>query len=299
MNQTVDAFSSGSLNEPGGAGRISLSGITHRYGRDAVPVIAGLDLEIDPGELVCLVGASGCGKTTLLKLIAGFERAESGAVVVDGNPVEAPGGDRAVVFQQSNLFPWLSVRGNVELGPKLAGASKADRRRISDRLLEMVGLADVGDKKTWELSGGMQQRCSIARALATDPGIILMDEPFGALDAITRERLQDELLDIWRASGATIIFVTHGVDEALYLATRVVVMGDRPGRILLDLPIGSFGAETVGDVRRSVRDTTSFLDLKHKVRDTIAQASGTGRKPIPAPTGTHTEVHSRSHDYVE
>ncbi len=299
MNPAAQTFPAGPLMGSGGAGRISLSGINHRYGRDAAPVIAGMDLEIDPGEFVCLVGASGCGKTTLLKLVAGFEHAETGAVVVDGTPVEAPGGDRAVVFQQSNLFPWLTVRGNVELGPKLAGVSRAERRKISDRLLEMVGLHDVGDKKTWELSGGMQQRCSIARALATDPGIILMDEPFGALDAITRERLQDELLDIWRASGATIIFVTHGVDEALYLASRVVVMGDRPGRILLDLPIGSYGAETAGDARRSVRDTTSFLDLKRKVRDTIAQASGTGRKPTPESNGVHTEVHPRSHDYVE
>jgi ABC-type nitrate/sulfonate/bicarbonate transport system ATPase subunit len=254
----------------GTAGRISLAGIVHRYGRDEAPVIDGLGLAIEPGEFVCLVGPSGCGKTTLLKLIAGFEFPEGGQVVVDGTPVSRPGGDRAVVFQHSNLFPWLSVRGNVELGPKLAGVGKAERRQTTDRLLEMVGLSEAADKKTWELSGGMQQRCSIARALATGPSIILMDEPFGALDAITRERLQDEILEIWREKRSTIVFVTHGVDEALYLGTRVVVMGDKPGRILLDLPIGSFGAETGGDVRRSVRDSTSFLDLKRKVRDTIA-----------------------------
>ena len=192
--------------------------------------------------------------------------------MVDGEKVTQPGGDRAVVFQHSNLFAWLSVRGNVELGPKLAGVSKSERREISDRLLKMVGLEDAAGKKTWELSGGMQQRCSIARALATDPAIILMDEPFGALDAITRERLQDEILEIWKKSGATIVFVTHGVDEALYLGTRVAVMGDRPGRVLLDLPIGSFGAETGGDVRRSVRDSTAFLDLTRTVRDTIAHS---------------------------
>lgn len=299
MSLTAGSRPAEPLTGSGRAGHISLSGITHRYGRDAVPVIAGLNLQIDPGEFVCLVGASGCGKTTLLKLVAGFEYPESGEVLVDGRRVEGPGGERAVVFQQSNLFPWLTVRANVELGPRLAGVSRAERRKTSDRLLEMVGLRDVCDRKTWELSGGMQQRCSIARALATDPGIILMDEPFGALDAITRERLQDELLGIWRASGATIIFVTHGVDEALYLATRVVVMGDRPGRILLDLPIGSFGAETAGDVRRSVRDTSTFLDLKRKVRDTIAQADGSGSPTTPTPAGTNTEVHPRSHDYVE
>jgi len=257
---------------PGAAGRISLAGIVHRYSEDEPPVLDDLSLAIEPGEFVCLVGPSGCGKTTLLKLIAGFEFPEGGQVVVDGAPVTRPGGDRAVVFQHSNLFPWLSVRGNVELGPKLAGVGRAERREIADGLLEMVGLADAADKKTWELSGGMQQRCAIARALATDPAIVLMDEPFGALDAITRERLQDEMLEIWRRSRATVLFVTHGVDEALYLGTRVVAMGDRPGRIKLDLPIGSFGAETGGDVRRSVRDTTEFLDLKRRVRDTIANS---------------------------
>jgi len=269
---TLPASGTGPHSGSGSGGRISLGAITHRYQRDLPPVIDGLDLSIDAGEFVCLVGASGCGKTTLLKLIAGFERPTAGAVEVEGHQVTGPGGERAVVFQQPNLFPWLNVRGNVELGPRLAGVKKAERRRISDRLLEMVGLSDAAEKKTWELSGGMQQRCSIARALATDPEIVLMDEPFGALDAITRERLQDELLDIWRQSGATVVFVTHGVEEALYLGTRVVVMGDRPGRILLDLPIGSYGAETGGEVRRSVRDSVTFLDLKRTVRETIAAA---------------------------
>jgi taurine transport system ATP-binding protein len=272
------AKSTGPRTGSGAGGRISLTGITHRYGRGVPAVIDGLDLEISPGEFVCLVGASGCGKTTLLKLIAGFEQPTAGRVEVDGKEVTEPGGERAVVFQAPNLFPWLNVRGNVELGPRLDGMKKAERRQISDRLLEMVGLEDAADKKTWELSGGMQQRCAIARALATDPEIILMDEPFGALDAITRERLQDEMLEIWRQSGATVVFVTHGVDEALYLGTRVVVMGGRPGRILQDKSIGSFGAETGGDVRRSVRDSSSFLDLKRSVRVTIASASG--KEPI-------------------
>ncbi len=263
---------SGPLGGSGAGGRISLAAITHRYQRDLPPVIDGLDLTIERGEFICLVGASGCGKTTLLKLIAGFEHPTAGSVEVEGHPVKGPGGERAVVFQQPNLLPWLNVRGNVELGPKLAGVPKAERRDISDRLLAMVGLSDAAEKKTWELSGGMQQRCSIARALATSPEIVLMDEPFGALDAITRERLQDELLDIWRQSGATIVFVTHGVEEALYLGSRVVVMGDRPGRILLDLPIDAYGDGAGGDARRSVRDSVEFLDLKRTVRDTIAAA---------------------------
>lgn len=267
----------GSRSGTGPGGRISLDAITHRYQLDPPPVIDGLNLSIEPGEFVCLVGASGCGKTTLLKLIAGFERPSAGTVSVDGLQVNRPGGERAVVFQQPNLFPWLNVRGNVELGPRLAGVSKTNRRETSDRLLGMVGLSDAAEKKTWVLSGGMQQRCSIARALATDPEIVLMDEPFGALDAITRERLQDELLEIWRQSGATVVFVTHGVEEALYLGTRVVVMGGRPGRILLDLPITSYGAEAEGEDRRSVRDSVEFLDLKRTVRDTIATAGKASR----------------------
>jgi len=257
----------------GAGGRISLDAITHRYQRDLPPVIDGLNLSIKPGEFVCLVGASGCGKTTLLKLIAGFEHPSAGTVSVDGKQVTRPGGERAVVFQQPNLFPWLNVRGNVELGPRLAGVKKPERRAISDRLLRMVGLSDAAEKKTWELSGGMQQRCSIARALATDPEIVLMDEPFGALDAITRERLQDELLDIWRQSGATVVFVTHGVEEALYLGTRVVVMGDRPGRILLDIPVPTIEDGADGSNRRSARDSVAFLDLKRSVRETIAAAA--------------------------
>lgn len=253
----------------GAAGQISLSGIRHGYGKED-PVIEDLNLEIQPGAFVCLVGASGCGKTTLLKLIAGFEFPEAGEVEIDGEEVTGPGGDRAVVFQAANLFPWFSVRGNVELGPRLARVGRSERRNVSDRLLEMVGLLEVADKKTWELSGGMQQRCSIARALATDPEVVLMDEPFGALDAITRERLQDEILEIWRRSGKTIVFVTHGVDEALYLGTRVVGMGGRPGQILLDLDVGSFGADLIGEGRRASRQTPEFLEMRKSIRDTIA-----------------------------
>jgi ABC-type taurine transport system ATPase subunit len=258
---------------PGAGGRISLRRVLRTYG-EAIPVIEGLDLDIEAGEFVCIVGASGCGKTTLLKLIAGFEKPDGGIVAIDGAPVEGPGGDRAVVFQAANLFPWFSVRGNVELGPRLAGLPRKVRRGISDRLLEMVGLLDVAEKKTWELSGGMQQRCAIARALATDPEVVLMDEPFGALDAITRERLQDEILEIWRTSGKTIIFVTHGVDEALYLGTRVVSMGGRPGRILLDLDVGSFGAELVGEARRASRRTPDFMEMRSSIREKISPTEG-------------------------
>jgi len=219
--------------------RIDLRGVTHVFGKDkrSTPALAGVDLVVQPGEFVCLVGSSGCGKTTLLKLIAGFFLPTAGAVTINDVPVAGPGPDRGMVFQAPTLFPWLSVRGNVEVGPRMKHASKDARRRLSDRYLEMVGLSDVAEQRPYELSGGMQQRCAIARALANDPAIILMDEPFGALDALTRERLQQELKQIWEATGKSIVFVTHSVQEAVFLSTRVVVLSPRPGRVVYDQPV--------------------------------------------------------------
>lgn len=219
--------------------RIELRGVTHRFGtnRRSAPALVGVDLTVEPGEFICLVGPSGCGKTTLLKLIAGFFEPTLGEVLVNGEPVGSPGADRGMVFQQPTLFPWLTVRGNVEIGPRMGGAPRERLRALSDRYLELVGLADVAGQRPHELSGGMQQRCAIARALANDPAIVLMDEPFGALDALTRERLQQELKEIWRATGKSIVFVTHSVEEAVFLGTRVVVLSPRPGRIVCDEPV--------------------------------------------------------------
>jgi len=214
--------------------RIEVRGVTHVFGKDkrSTPALAGVDLVVEPGEFVCLVGSSGCGKTTLLKLIGGFFTPTEGTVEFNGTRVNGPGADRGMVFQAPTLFPWLSVRGNVEIGPRMAGTGSEKRRALSDRFLEMVGLSDVADQRPYELSGGMQQRCAIARALANDPAIILMDEPFGALDALTRERLQQELKLIWEATGKSIVFVTHSVQEAVFLGTRVVVLSPRPGRVV-------------------------------------------------------------------
>lgn len=214
--------------------RIQLRGVTHVFGKDkrSTPALAGVDLVVEPGEFVCLVGPSGCGKTTVLKLIGGFFLPTEGEVTVNDVPVKGPAADRGMVFQAPTLFPWFSVRGNVEIGPKLSGVAPAERRKLSDKYLELVGLSDVADQRPYELSGGMQQRCAIARSLANDPAVILMDEPFGALDALTRERLQQELKQIWRQTGKSIVFVTHSVQEAVYLGTRVVVMSQRPGRVI-------------------------------------------------------------------
>jgi taurine transport system ATP-binding protein len=229
--------------------RIELRAVAQQFvstGGALTTALAGVDLTIDAGELVTVIGPSGCGKTTLLRLIAGFQQPTAGKVLVNGRPVTGPGPDRGFVFQQPTLFPWLTVRGNVELGPRLHGAAPEARHAVAESLLELVGLAQAADLRPYELSGGMQQRAAIARALATDPAVVLMDEPFGALDAITREHLQDELLRIWRRTSKTIVFVTHSVEEALYLGTRVLLLSPAPGELTLDLVVD---LPAGGDVR--------------------------------------------------
>ncbi|MGW6623170.1 ABC transporter ATP-binding protein [Nocardia sp. NPDC055002] len=221
----------------GDAERVTLTGVSKSYpGPDGdVQVLAPTDLTIEPGEFVCVIGPSGCGKSTLLNILAGFLPPTSGQVRVGDRVVDGPDPDRGVVFQQANLYPWLSVRGNVEFGPKVRGVPKQTRRAQAQRLLELVGLDQLGDRKPYELSGGQQQRAQIARVLVNDPGIVLMDEPFGALDALTRERLQRELLTLWRDRRKTVFFVTHGIEEAVLLGTRILVMGTEPGRVVHDV----------------------------------------------------------------
>jgi NitT/TauT family transport system ATP-binding protein len=202
--------------------------------------LRGANLSIARGEFVCLLGASGCGKSTLLRIAAGFEAATTGSVVVGGKPVTGPGSDRGMVFQDYGLFPWMTVRRNIGFGPAVRGLGRAEVARIADRFVAMVGLDRFANSYPHQLSGGMKQRVAIARVLANDAKVVLMDEPFGALDAMTRERLQEELLEIWRSAGLTVIFVTHSIEEAILLADRVVVMSPGPGRITedrrIDLP---------------------------------------------------------------
>ncbi|MGC4062362.1 MAG: ABC transporter ATP-binding protein [Aquabacterium sp.] len=189
------------------------------------------------GEFVCLVGPSGCGKSTLLNMAAGFQRPSSGAVLVDGEPVLAPHPDRAMVFQEYGLFPWMTVFRNIAFGLENAGRPASQIKARVQQLLGMCGLSDFADAYPKDLSGGMKQRVALARALALKPPILLMDEPFAALDALTRRTLQDELLKLWRESNTTVLFVTHSIEEALHLADRVIVLTSRPGTIKCDIGI--------------------------------------------------------------
>ncbi len=220
-----------------GAAAIAIAGVAKRFATDppGTPAVLGrVDLSIAPGEFVALVGRSGCGKTTLLNIIAGLEAASEGEVRVGGVPVTGPGGGKGVVFQQNALFPWLSALGNVAFAARNRGLPRAEADALARDLLQLVGLDGAEAKYPVELSGGMQQRVAIARALALDPAILLMDEPFGALDEITRTEMQDELLRVWEARRKTVVFVTHSITEALILADRVLVLAPRPGRVLLE-----------------------------------------------------------------
>jgi len=220
------------MSAAGGA-RIQIEGVGKSFGGGgrAVPALIDITLEVAPGELLCLLGPSGCGKSTLLNIIAGFIRPTTGRVLVDRREVTGPGPERGVVFQEYVLFPWLTVAQNVEFGPRLRGVDTLEREKLAARYLDMVGLTPHADKFPLQLSGGMKQRVAIARALAKNPSIVLMDEPFGALDAQTREIMQEELSRIQRVEPKTIVFVTHSIREAVYLADRVAVMTSGPGRI--------------------------------------------------------------------
>ncbi|MCC5578240.1 ABC transporter ATP-binding protein [Microtetraspora sp. AC03309] len=227
-DRTVDGTVDGPVG--GAAAAIELKGVSHSYrGRLA---LGPIDLTIEAGEFVTVVGPSGCGKSTLLRAIAGFTAPTAGGITASGVPVDGPDPSRGFVFQQSRLFPWLTVAANVGFG--LRHRPKAERVARVDELLALTGLADAARLRPYELSGGMRQRAAIARALAPGPRVLLMDEPFAALDAFTRERMQDEVRDLWRRTGTTVVFITHSVDEAVYLGTRILALSGSPGRVVLD-----------------------------------------------------------------
>jgi len=231
-----------------------------------------ITLDVRSGEFLALVGPSGCGKSTLLDLLGGLTTPTSGRILLDGQPITGPGRDRGIVFQQYALFPWRTAAQNVEFGLDIAGLKAGQRREVARHFLDLVGLSGFADRYPHELSGGMKQRVAIARSLAYDPEVLLMDEPFAALDAQTRETLQGELLRIWRATGKTIVFITHGIDEAVVLGQRVAVMTSRPGRIkeIIDIP------ERLRSESEDVRALPEFGQVRHEVwsllRDEVQRA---------------------------
>jgi taurine transport system ATP-binding protein len=251
-----------------GAAAVDVRGVEHVYGRGAgaVTALGPVSLTVPEGSFLVLVGASGCGKSTLLRLIAGFERPTSGSVRIGGaEPV--PGKGAGVVFQQPRLFPWKTVGGNVELALRYVGVPRHERLRRVPELLERVGLHDVADRRIWQISGGQQQRVAIARALAGDNPLLLLDEPFAALDALTRERLQEDLRQVSAETGRTSVFVTHSVDEAVFLGSRVVVLTQRPGRVALDIDVGLPRTGLEPDELRALPEyATLRAEIGHAVR---------------------------------
>jgi NitT/TauT family transport system ATP-binding protein len=228
-----------SLHPSVDSGLIEIDHVTIVFGKGdkAHMAVEETSIRIEPGQFVCILGPSGCGKSTLLNAVAGYVKPSGGKISVDGETVQRPGPDRGMVFQQYSLFPWKTVKDNVAFGPLMAGQSRAEAEKIAGKFLEMVGLSRFANRYPAELSGGMQQRVGIARALANYPRVLLMDEPFGALDAQTRQMMQENLLNIWSEFGTTVIFVTHDIDEAIFLADRVLVMSAGPGRIIADLAV--------------------------------------------------------------
>jgi ABC-type nitrate/sulfonate/bicarbonate transport system ATPase subunit len=238
-----------------------------RRGGEVVAVDA-LSLTVHDKEFVCIVGPSGCGKSTLLRVIAGLSRPQTGEVTLDGERVTAPGADRGMVFQSYTLFPWLTVQGNVEFGPRLSGRSPEECAQVAHRYIDLVGLAGFEHAYPKELSGGMQQRAAIARSLANDPEILLMDEPFGALDAQTRSLMQELLLRVWEQTHKTVLFVTHDIEEAILLADRIYVMTARPGRIKHEVRVPIPRPRTV-----AVFDSDGFIRLRREIYQSIREES--------------------------
>ncbi|MDD1701706.1 MAG: ABC transporter ATP-binding protein [Methanoregula sp.] len=247
-------------------GQLAISDLTQSFKKDDGTVLTALDhisLEVADKEFVCILGPSGCGKTTLLRLIAGLDTARTGSIVLDGDEIQGPSPKIGFVFQEYSLFPWRTVIDNIAFGLEMKGVPRDERYKTAEKYLELVNLSSFKTSYPSELSGGMRQRVAVARALALDPVLLLMDEPFGALDAQTRNMLQTELLDIWEKTKKTIVFITHSVDEAVYLSDRIIVLSPRPGKVCKVIPV---------ELPRP-RDRTSgkFAELRRDILDLISQ----------------------------
>ena len=245
---------------------ISINNVDLEYegNTGGIKALQNINFNIYPGEFICVLGPSGCGKSTLLKILAGFIKPTSGNVKLDGEEISGTDWHRGVVFQNPPLYDWFTVRQNVAFGPKVRGIPKDEYTKLTDEYLKKVGLEEFADKKIYELSGGMKQRVSIARSLINDPEILLMDEPFGALDAFTRESVQDLTRKIWWETGKTIFFITHDVEEALLLASRIIVLSKHPGRVIEDIPV-RFSRKILEEQETDVKFSEDFYKYREKL----------------------------------
>ncbi|WP_313611698.1 taurine ABC transporter ATP-binding subunit [Pantoea piersonii] len=233
------------------------------------PALQDISLQLDKGELLVVLGPSGCGKTTLLNLIAGFLPVESGSITLEGNAISGPGAERGVVFQHEGLLSWRNVLDNVAFGLQLAGMARSERNAIARRLLKKVGLEGAENRPVWQLSGGQRQRVGIARALAADPQLLLLDEPFGALDAFTREQMQTLLLTLWRDSGKQIFLITHDIEEAVFLASELVLLSPGPGRIVERLKLNFGQRFAAGEPCRAIKSDPAFIEQREYVLNRV------------------------------
>lgn len=242
---------------------LQISHLSADYG--GKPALADINLTLDSGELLVVLGPSGCGKTTLLNLIAGFVPYQHGSITLDGQRVSAPGADRGVVFQNEGLLPWRNVQDNVALGLQVAGVNKVERREIAAQMLNKVGLEGAEKRFIWQLSGGQRQRVGIARALAANPQLLLLDEPFGALDAFTREQMQTLLLRLWHETGKKVLLITHDIEEAVFMATELVLLSPGPGRVLERLSLDFARRFVAGESCRSIKSDPRFIAQREYV----------------------------------
>lgn len=249
---------------------VSISKVSMNYSGEngETKALDEISLDINRGEFVCVLGPSGCGKSTLLKIIAGFNRPTTGSLTMNGEPIRKPNWHRGVVFQSPTLYPWLNVFQNVEYGLKMRKLPKEERKEIVEKYLELVGLAEFAKQKPYELSGGMKQRASLARILVNQPEMILMDEPFGALDALTRQNMQTLTRQIWTKTGNTIFLITHDVDEALSLGTSIIVMSERPGKILKKIEV-DFSRQIAENPKCNARYTEEYKNIREEILEMI------------------------------
>lgn len=260
---------------------LQLERISAQYPGAAEPVLADISLSLGPQQLMVALGPSGSGKTSLLNLIAGFVTPSAGRITLDGQAVQGPGADRGVVFQDDALLPWQDVLANVGFGLELAGVPRAQREARAREMLALVDLADFGSRRIWQLSGGQKQRVGLARALAADPRILLMDEPFGALDAFTREQMQELLLQVWQRTAKPVFLITHDIEEAVFLATELVLLAPNPGQIVERLQLDFGQRYAAGESARAIKSDPRFIETReHVLSRVFSQRSATPRKEL-------------------